>query len=91
MQSEDRGCCYGIEFRSTLLCLLAPVGFSLSLSTHPDLVSRGFVALAVAGFGWGLHEVEGREQNLGGAVWALTGLAVGMSLISRPIECAAIL
>jgi hypothetical protein len=62
----------------------APMALALSWTTHGHLHSRGFIAVCLAAYVW-------HQRAKSHASGALTGLAAGLALISRPFESAALL
>ncbi len=69
------------------LWLLSPMVLSLSYTTHAQLVSRSFVALATAGY----CRVWRRPAAQPALTGAWLGLAAGLAFLCRPIEAACLL
>lgn len=66
------------------LFFFSPMAFALSLTTHAQVASRAFLALALALWGWA-------EDRRNGRGWILVGLAMGAAFLCRPPETAALL
>jgi hypothetical protein len=71
----------GWGFIAGIVFLCSPMALMLSLTTHAHLASRAMLALAVAGY-W----FAGQRGTLWG--WVLTGLALGLGFLCRPLEIA---
>ena len=64
---------------AALLFVLSPMAMCLSLTEHPQMVSRGLVALAI-----GLLIRASRVRSPG--AWLLSGLVLGLGCLCRPFE-----
>jgi Dolichyl-phosphate-mannose-protein mannosyltransferase len=64
--------------------LFSPMAFALSATTHAQILSRATIAVTL------LCYVRAQKKATR-AAWSLTGLSLGLSLCSRPIETAFIL
>ena len=69
----------GWGFIAGIVLLCSPMALMLSLTTHAHLASRAMLALAVAGYWF----AEQRGTLWG---WTLTGLALGLGFLCRPLE-----
>lgn len=69
---------------AALLWLVSPMAWTLSLTEHTHVVSRGCVALAILAAGFVLRSEESEAPSLG---WGATlGAATGYSIATRPYE-----
>ncbi len=63
----------------TLLFLMSPMAWSLSMTTHGHLHSRAFLALALVAFVLAWEKPSGKR-------WLALGLLLGLAFICRPYE-----
>ena len=69
----------GWGFAAVGIFLCSPMALTLSMTSHAHLGSRAMLALALAGFS--VAEERGSLR-----LWALTGLALGLAFLFRPLE-----
>ena len=73
------GPAWGLVAAVVFIC--SPMAALLSMTTHAQLASRAFVAVALLAF-------SSADQNGGFRRWTLTGALVGLTFLCRPIETA---
>jgi hypothetical protein len=66
---------------AALVFLFSPMALMLSMTSHAHLASRGMLALALTGYWFA-------EQRGGMRLWTLTGCALGLGSLCRPLEIA---